>query len=105
MVESIECVLSVLQLGPEPMSVNYQDPVTGQSFPGNPYEAVSNMFRQADGVAHVKTKLDCRGNFIDILTSRPGGMDKMEFYFFFVKVQRMFIHRKSYDTSPRCNVP
>ena len=56
------------------------------------------MVRQADGVAHVKTNLDGRGDFIDILASRPRGMDKMEFYLIFVNVW-LGIHWKKYGTS------
>jgi len=91
-IEALKGVLPVLSLGPEPMGRNYQDAIRCQAVPGNLLKPFSNMVRQAYGVFHVKTKLDCRGDFIDILASRPGGMDKMEFNFFFINVQRQCIH-------------
>jgi hypothetical protein len=91
-VKAFEGILPVLPLRPESLGRNYQDPVRGQPFSGNLLKAVFDKIRQGYGIFHVKTELDGSGDLVDILTSRPGGMGIMEFYFFIVNVQRRRVH-------------
>jgi hypothetical protein len=99
-IKALKGVLPVLSLGPEPMGRNYHDAIRCQAVPGDLLKPFSNMVRQADTVLHVKTKLDCRGDFIDILAAGPGGMDKMEFNFLFINVRGLCIHENKYGTFP-----